>query len=338
MANREKERVDTCLKVWDEVALLRNSKRELADLPVKIESFPAKGVDRLDRLGEKIGAQRALCATLADEHDAALRELLNLHVDERPGTVRAGPRAALREGNLRRRPHRRIRSEAANRGHPQEHRHRPFGAWQGLDRAKGILLDRSLFAREEIERRRQALEELRSGRVNAEKSLAARKENLDSAIRDEQEAAKEVERTPAGGERSGRGDHRPTAKREGSIRFHRRRSPGGPKRARGRGGAAASAIREINADWREEEIASFDCSIAARGKVQTFGRMFVDLEAEVRKAEGRIDAASGDLEDAREMVDRKTLEIEKAEPVALTGEATAALKTSLRAPQHYHHP
>ena len=102
-SNREKERVDTYIKIWDDAALLRTFERELADLPLKIESFPAKGVDRLDRLGEKIEAKEALCATLADEHDAALRAAEPPCRRAPPGTVRAGPRAALREGNLRRR-------------------------------------------------------------------------------------------------------------------------------------------------------------------------------------------------------------------------------------------
>ena len=81
----------------------------------------------------------------------------------------------------------------------------------------------------------------------------------------------------------------------------------------------------------KEEIASFDCSIAAREKVQTFERMYADYEAEVRKAEGWIDAASRDLEDARRMVEQKTREIEKTEPVADTREELAARKSSLRA-------
>ena len=83
---------------------------------------------------------------------------------------------------------------------------------------------------------------------------------------------------------------------------------GSAKSARKRG-RLEDAIREISPDWREDEIASFDCSIAAREKVQTFERMFADLEGEVRKTEGWMDAASRDLEDAREMIDRSTREI-----------------------------
>jgi uncharacterized protein YhaN len=330
--NRDKERVDTYLKVWDDVALLKTFERELADLPLKIESFPAKGVDRLDRLDEKIEAQVALCATLADERDAALRELQMLHVDERL-LEQSEPVRELLSGKA---------TYVADRGAVSALRQQIEAIGKSIGTGlselgrdwteqKMLSLDRSLFARDEIERRRQTLEDLRAGRVNVENSFAARKEDLDSAVRDEEEARKELERTPA---LEREADEETIAQlQKGRDQFASIVAdlPGVQKKREEEWRRLHDAIREISADWREEEIASFDCSIAAREKVQTFERIFVDLEAEVGKAEGWIDAASRDLEDARAMVDRNTREIGEIGPLAHTREELAARKTALRA-------
>ena len=330
-SNREKERVDTYLKVWDDVVLLKTFERELADLPLKIESFPSKGVDRLDRLGEKIEAEEKLCATLAGEHDAALRELQNLHADERL-LEQSEPVRELLSGKA---TYVADRAAISVLSQHIEAIGKSIGtalAELGRDwtEEKVLSLDRSLFAREEIERQRQILEDLRSGRVNAENSFAARKEDLDSASRDEEEAGKELERTPAV-EREA--DEETIAQlQKGRDQFASTVAdlPGIRKEREKERERLKDAIREISADWREEEIASFDCSIAAREKVQTFERMCADLEGKVRNAESRIDAASRDLEDARAMVEQKTREIGEIGPIALTREELAARKTSLR--------
>jgi uncharacterized protein YhaN len=330
-SNREKERIDTYLKVWDDAVLLKTLERELADLPLKIESFPAKGVDRLDRLGEKIEAQVALCATLAGEHDAALRELQNLHADER----------LLEQSEPVRELLSRKATYVADRAAIPALRQRiaVIGKSVGTTLSelgkdwteeKVLSPDRSLFAREEIERQRQILEDLRAGRVNAENSFAARKADLASALRDEEAAGKELERTPAV-ERAA--DEETIAQlQKGRDQFASTIAdlPGIRKEREKERERLKDAIREISADWSEEEIASFDCSIAAREKVQTFERIFADLEGEVRNAESRIDAAFADLEDARRMVEQKTREIGEIGPVALTREELAARKTSLR--------
>jgi uncharacterized protein YhaN len=330
-SNREKERVDTYLKVWDDAVLLKTFERELADLPLKIESFPSKGVERLDRLGEKIEGKEALCATLAGEHDEALRELQNLHADERLLEQSESVRELL-SGKA---------TYVADRAAISALRQQIEAIGKSIGTAltelgrdwteqKALSLDRSLFAREEIERQRQTLEDLKSGRVNAENSFAARKEDLDSAIRDEEEAGKELERTPAVEREAdeetiaqlqkGRDQFASTVADLPGIRKEREKQREGLK----------DAIREISADWREEEIASFDCSIAAREKVGTFERMCANLEAEVRDAESRIDATSRDLEASRVMVGQKTREIGEIGPIALTREELAARKTSLR--------
>ncbi len=331
-SNREKERVDTYIKIWDDAALLRTFERELADLPLKIESFPAKGVDRLDRLGEKIEAKEALCATLADERDAALRELQNLRADERL-LEQSEP---VRELLSRKATYLVDRAAISVLRQQIEAVGKSIGtalAELGRDwtEQKVLSLDRSLFAREEIETRRQTLEDLRACRVNAENTLAARKEDLDSAARDEQEARRELERRPA---KEREADEETIAQlQKGRDQFASIVAdlPGVRKERAEERGRLEDAIREISPDWREDEIASFDCSIAAREKVQTFERMFADLEGEVRKTEGWMDAASRDLEDAREMIDRSTREIGEIGPVALTREDLAARKTSLRA-------
>ncbi len=163
-ANREKERVDTSLKVWDDVVLLRNLERELVDLPLKIESFPAKGIDRLDRLGGRIDEQRALCATLAGEHDAALRDLQRLHVDERlleqSESVRdllSGKATYLADRTAVSVLKQQIEAIGKSIGTALSELGRDW------TEQKVLSLDRSLFAREEIERRRQTLEDLRGG-------------------------------------------------------------------------------------------------------------------------------------------------------------------------------
>ncbi len=72
--NRQKEQVDVSLKAWDDALLLRAMERDLADLPLKIENFPARGVDRLDRLTEKIEAKEAALDALRGDRDETLRE------------------------------------------------------------------------------------------------------------------------------------------------------------------------------------------------------------------------------------------------------------------------
>ncbi len=330
--NREKERVDTCLKAWDDAMLLGNLMRELADLPLTIETFPAKGVDRLDRLEEQIEAKEALCATLRDENDEAAREMDTLHADERL-LEKSEPVRELIAGKA---------TYVADSAAVYALRQQIAAVDKSIGTAlselgrdwteeKVLSLDRSLFVREEIERRRQTLEDLRAGRVNAENGFAARKEAYDAALGDRQEAERELERTPA---EEREADEETIAQlQKGRDQFAsivadlpRVRKEHDQERER-----LKDAIREISADWSEEEIASFDCSIAAREKVQTFERTCADVEAEVRKAQSWIDAASRELEDAREMVDRNAREIGRMEPVALTREELAARKASLRA-------
>ena len=330
-SHREKERVDTYLKVWDDVALLKTLEQELADLPLKIESFPARGVDRLDRLGEKIEAQVALCATLADERDAALRELQTLHADERILEQSERVRELL-SGKATY-----VADSAAIPGLRQQIDVIGKSIGTALSELgkdwteeKLLSLDRSLFAREEIERRRQALEDLRAGRVNAENSFAARQADFDAARSDEEEARKELERTPA--EEREADEETISHLQKGRDQFASTVGdlPGVRKEREKERERLKGAIREIGADWGEAETVSFDCSIAAREKVQTFERTFADLEGEVRKAQTRIDAASGDLGDSRRMLEQKIREIAEIGPVALTREELASRKTSLR--------
>ncbi len=331
-SNREKEQVDTYLKVWDDAVLLRTFERELSELPLKIESFPAKGVDRLDRLEGKIEEKASRCAALDEERDAALRELQDLHEDERL-LAQSEPVRELLSGKatyiVDRAAVPALRQQIAAIGK------NITTALAGLGRdwteEKVLSLDRSLFAREAIERRRRTLEDLGSGRVDAAHRVEARQEDFDAAARDADEAQKELERTPAV-EREA--DEETIAQlQKGRDQFASTVAdlPGVRKERDEERERLKNAIREISADWREEEIASFDCSIAAREKVQTFERMFADLDAQVRKAQSGIDAASGDLDDARGMAEQKAREIEKAGPVALTLSVLADRKTSLRA-------
>ncbi len=201
-SHREKERIDTYLKVWDDVVLLKTLEQELADLPLTIETFPTRGVDRLDRLGEKTEAHVALCAALADERDAALRELQGLHADER----------LLAQSEPVREPLSGKATYVADSADIPALRQqidvigKSIGtALSGLGKdwteERMLSLDRSLFAREEIERRRQALEDLRAGRVNAENSFAARQEDFDAALSDEAEAEKSWQGRPPRKER-----------------------------------------------------------------------------------------------------------------------------------------
>ena len=161
-SSREKERVDTYLKVWDDAVLLRTFERELADLPLNIESFPAKGVDRLDRLGEKIEAKEAALAALAGDHDEALRELQTLRADERL-LEQSEPVRALLSGKTPTSPT--ATPQSALRQHI-EAVGKSIGttlAELGRDwtEEKVLSLDRSLFTREEIERQRKTLEDLK---------------------------------------------------------------------------------------------------------------------------------------------------------------------------------
>ena len=231
-SRREKEHVDTLLTVWDDAAALEALEQELADLPATGDAFPSKGIERLDRLEEKIETQAGLCAALAGEREAALRELHGLHADERL-LERSGQVRELLSGKttyaadcaavplLRQQIGAAVSSIAT--------------ALSGLGRdwteEKVLSLDRSLFAREEIERQRQALGDLRARRVNAENGFAGRKADLDAAVRDEEEAARELEKTPevekeADGETIAR-----LQEGRGPICLHRRRLAAG---ARGR--------------------------------------------------------------------------------------------------------
>ena len=192
-------------------------------------------------------------------------------------------------------------------------------------------LDRSLFAREEIERRRQVLDDLKSARVHAENSVAERRKAFEAAAREEEEAKKELERTPAAAREAdeetiealqkGRDQFASTVAELPALRKDRDREKERLK----------EAILEIGAAWDEQDVASFDCSLGAREKVETFERTCADIEGEIEKAEGRIGAADRERQDACEMVDRKTREIEKIAPVSLGLEELASRKESLRA-------
>ena len=192
-------------------------------------------------------------------------------------------------------------------------------------------LDRSLFAREEIERRRQALEDLKIRPRQCRKQLCRKAEDLDSAVREEEEAEKEVERTPAAEReadeetiaalRKGRDQFASTVAELPALRKDRDREKERLK----------EAIREISADWGEQDVASFDCSMGAREKVQTFERMCADSREKSKKRKEGSEQRIRERQDACEMVDRKTREIEKTRPVPSPVRSWPPARASLRA-------
>ena len=195
--------------------------------------------------------KKRLCAALAGERDAALRELQSLHADERL-LEQSEPVRELLSGKATYVADRAAiaRLEAAASRPSARASAPPCPSLAGTGRRRKLLsLDRSLFAREEIERRRQALEDLRVGRVNAENSFAARKEDFDAAVRDEEEAGKELERTPAA-EREA--DEETIAQlQKGRDQFASTVAdlPGVRKEREKERERLKDAIREISADW-----------------------------------------------------------------------------------------
>ncbi len=191
-------------------------------------------------------------------------------------------------------------------------------------------LDRSLFAREEIERKRQALDELKSARINAENGVNDRKRALQEATREEGEATKELAKMPLAEREAdeetlealqkGRDQFASTVADLPVLQKERDREKQQVK----------EALREISSTWDKRDVVSFDCSLAAREKVETFERLFSEREGEIRKAEGRIEAAEAELRDVAEMVDRKTRQIEEAAAGSRTIEELASRRSALK--------
>ncbi len=328
---REKERADVFLKVWDDVLRLGALERDLADLPLIIESYPMKGVDRLERLLERMEAKIAVLAALEGDREETLRELERTRVDaallaqaEAARELISGKAAYIDESAAILTLGQRIEAVGKSIATALSELGRDWTE----ERLRS--LDRSLFAREEIERKRQALDELKSARINAENGVNDRKRALQEATREEGEATKELAKMPLAEREAdeetlealqkGRDQFASTVADLPVLQKERDREKQQVK----------EALREISSTWDKRDVVSFDCSLAAREKVETFERLFSEREGEIRKAEGRIEAAEAELRDVAEMVDRKTRQIEEAAAGSRTIEELASRRSALK--------
>jgi len=310
-ARAEQQRVEAYVKLWPQWVELQRLEKDLAALPKEVGGFPdhhsEEMADACSRLRELVRQEeegkRHLTALEREVDAIEVSEILldQAHAIERLAEDRAGYVDMLRDAPLKRQQSNSL-SEIIRRLLDQ------LGPDWSEDRATSV--DRSLFTRETIAARGRAIGEAESTFTRGEERVSEREEDMDKANRTETEAQHRLEElaTP---EQTGdpqaiqrlRSDKNQFA---GVISDLRTREA----ERRHNQNRLVAAVKEINSEWTEDDLRTFDGSLAALETVRHFKTLLEDADRQVADSNAHSSAIAHSLEDRRKILARAVAEIE----------------------------
>jgi uncharacterized protein YhaN len=293
-------RAGTYLRLWDDWVSLLDIEERLRTFPHVVDEFPEEGVQRLDRLLEKLDLKQADLSGLETDLRDLHRQTGGLLVDEAllsgADTVRQ-----LLEGKAVYAAS--IRDLAAFgqelQGKREEVKRILGGLGNEWTEQRILAIDRSLFAREAIAGHGEILRNAKAGLEEARHIEDIKQEDFETARLREEQAGRvlagfqdlgpEGESDAVRALEAGRSHFaalvRDFPQREKAIAEARKR--------------LEQAIGEIDSRWNEEEIARFDCSVSARELAQSLEDGITAAEVRLRGSEARAGSRVEELERAR---------------------------------------
>jgi len=323
--NKEKNQIDTYLKLWNNWISLEDYQRELAELPLIVDSFPENGIERLDRDLEKLTREKEICTELVLDRDNLAMEIKSIHVDKKMLSETTQIRTLLdkKEGYIS------ARENVPIMNHKLESKKRDI-----LDILKVLgrdwteerisKVDRSLFTREAILKQQKLLETKNLKREDAGRFVKSKQEEYETVLALQTQAQKNVERChdiPVEAD-----EKTVLALQKGWDQFASivRDLPQRVKELAEAEGELAETIKEISPEWTKAHILDFDCSISAQQKVQSHESAQVKAMQDCTQARMRFESVQIELKNIREQYDAKNRELENMEhaPAASREELT----------------
>jgi uncharacterized protein YhaN len=294
---RESERTSTLIRLWEDWLALAEFRRKLADLPEHVDVFPEDGLRRLDRLREKVERAEELLRDLRAGCDADRAEAKALAVDE----AIFAQSGLIRELFSRRETFLKDRSNLVARRQTLEAVSAEMARLlddlgAGWTEDTVLAVDHSLFTREAILRQQKQLEECAREKANRANLLQLKQAEFEAAAREEEEARRfyesfgdiltEADEDTCRSLQNGR-DQLASVIRD--LPQIERELGEGRKRL-------STGIKEVGPAWDESQVEYFDCSIAARQKVQRIDDETTRLEGEIGRVADEIDRTGKELE------------------------------------------
>jgi uncharacterized protein YhaN len=293
-------RAETYLKLWDDWVSLSDIEERLRTFPHVVEEFPEEGVQRLDRLLERLDMKQADLSGLETDLRDLHRQAGGLVVDEAllscADTVRrllegkAVYAASVRDLGA-------FRQEL--QGKREEIKRILGGLGNEWTEGRVLAIDRSLFAREAIAGHGEVLRSAKAGLEEAGhiekikqdelKTARLREDQAGEVLAGFQDLGPEGEPDAVRALEAGRSHFaalvRDFPQREKALAEARRR--------------LEQAIGEIDSRWGKEEITRFDCSVPARELAQSLEDRIIAAEGLLRASEARAGSRLEELERAR---------------------------------------
>jgi uncharacterized protein YhaN len=335
--NKEKNLIETYLKLWNNWISLEDYQRDLAALPLIVDNFPEQGIERLDRDTERLAREKEILNELASDRDSLTREIKAMHVHENILEEASAIRTLLdkKEGYVFARENLPAMSEKL------ELRNRNIQdilnvLGQGWNEERITKVDRSLFTREVILKQQRLLEAVIVKREENRRFVHSKQEEYEAALAAQAQAQKNVEGYP---DMPAEADEKTIlALQKGRDQFASivRDLPQRMRELEEAKKELSETIKEISPEWTEHNILDFDCSISAQQKIQSHESILARASQDCNRAQIKLESMDIELKSAREQYNAKAHELEKMEEAsAVSGDELTKKKTILRTLKSY---
>ena len=315
----ERNGVETYLKLWPDWISLLGYETGIQKLPVLIESFPDNGIVRLDNFKAKLQDSRDRLSELESHLEESQSEILDLAVDmsilneenkisflldglnQYKELLKSIPVNQQKE-NVRKQEIRRLLDS--------------LGKEWNEEKVKSI--DRSLFVKETILTFQEKLENAKAERVRGADALVGRNRELESIKGElclaEKDFAKYSEPDVEVNEEVFQALQRGRDQFV-SVETH---MPGVKKDLHEAGEHLDRTIKAIDPGWERSNLESFDTSVSAQERVESFDSRLAKWEQEVKQAHSYHEIADKELRDLEESCQDSIRELEKIPALDVT--------------------
>jgi uncharacterized protein YhaN len=294
----KQHRIESYLKPWDQWIILQETEAALNRLPIIVTQFPDDGWIRLKTLNENLASSEKSLARKENEIAGLNTKLGNLVIDELL-IANDGEISGLKDNlkiyttNIRELPgdqsyleqkRKDIHRELANLG-------------SNWTEKRVYSIDRSLFTKDAIQQYRERQQTAESELEKTKDELFRNKKEYEISQDKEEAINKELQ---------GFHDLKPqkdkkliSAIQDGKQQFAslNKELPKRCKELKDESDELENTIKEIDPHWNITAVESFDCSVPAREKIQTFEDRFSEAKKNIFEQEKKLEFQESNLAD-----------------------------------------